>query len=280
MFCEWIWDGAIGEVHTIHAGCDSVNSALDQLAAVRAERPPVPAGLDWQQWLGPVEERPYNPAYVPGRWRRWTAFGNGTIGDWTCHVIDPVFWALDLGAPSSVLVEAKNYDPQTQGDTFPSGEIMTFEFPAHGKRTRPVTLKWFSGTETIPRPAELEPGRPGPTTGAVVMGDKGTIVYGSHGAASLRLIPEAKMRAYKRPEKTIPRVKGHLEDFYEAVKTGRKAGSDFSYGGPLTEIALLGVIGIKLAGQKLEWDAERMRFTNNKEANGLVRLPYRDGWEI
>jgi hypothetical protein len=73
-------------------------------------------------------------------------FGNGTVGDWTCHVIDPVFWALDLGAPRTIEARVKDYDPKTQGDAYPKGEITTFEFAANGKRG-PVTLVWHSGTE-------------------------------------------------------------------------------------------------------------------------------------
>ena len=66
------------------------------------------------------------------------------------------------------------------------------------------------------------------------------------------------MQAYKRPAKTIPRVEGHHADWLRAIRAGGKAGSDFSYGGPLTEIAMLGVIALKLPGTKLEWDgAER-----------------------
>ena len=112
------------------------------------------------------------------------------------------------------------------------------------------------------------------------MGDKGTIVYGSHGAGQVRLIPEAKMLGYKKPAPSIPRAKEHHADWLDAIRTGRKAGSDFSYGGPLTEIALLGVIAIKMAGTKLEWDAKRTRFTNCSEANQYVNPPYRTGWKL
>jgi hypothetical protein len=117
-------------------------------------------------------------------------------------------------------------------------------------------------------------------TGAVVLGDKGTIVYGSHGAGGVRLVPQSKMDAYKRPAKTLPRVKEHHQQWLEAIRTGTKADSDFSYGGPLTEIAMLGVIAIKMAGTKLEYDAKKMRFTNSKEANQFIKPAYRSGWSL
>jgi hypothetical protein len=117
-------------------------------------------------------------------------------------------------------------------------------------------------------------------TGAVVMGDKGTIIYGSHGAGGVRIIPDDKMDAYKRPDKTIPRAKGHHQDWLQAIRNGTRAGSDFSYGGPLTEIAMLGVIAIMMPGTKLQWDAPNMRFSNLPEANKYVNPPYRAGWSL
>jgi predicted dehydrogenase len=277
-FCEWVWDGAIGKVHTIHCGCAAVNSAIDMLPRM-SEKEEVPAGLDWDLWLGPAKERPYHSFYLPGRWRSWVPFGNGTIGDWTCHVVDPVFWALDLGAPKTIQAQVKDYDPKTQGDAFPKGDIITFEFPAQGDRG-PITLLWHSGTEKIPRAKELEPDRKPVDTGAYVYGDKGVIMYGSHGAGGVRLIPETAMKAYKRPEQKIPRAKEHHADWLQAIREGKKAGSDFSYGGPLTEIALLGVIALKMPGTKLQWDAPNMRFTNSDEANQHLNPPYRQGWSL
>ena len=278
QFCEWVWDGAIGKVHTIHAGCAAVNSGIDQLPRLK-EHHDVPPTLDWDLWLGPALERPYHPVYLPGSWRGWVPFGNGTVGDWTCHVVDPVFWALDLGAPSTIHAEVKNYDPKTQGDAFPKGEILTYDFPANAKRG-PIKMYWYTGTEKIPRPPELEQDKKAVDTGAVVIGDKGTIMYGSHGAGGVRIIPDAKMKEYPKPAPTIPRVKEHHQDWLQAIRNGTKAGSDFSYGGPLTELAMLGVIALKVPGTKLEWDAAKMRFKNNKEANQFINPPYRKGWKL
>jgi predicted dehydrogenase len=277
-FCEWVRDGAIGNVHTIHCGCAAVNSGIDQLPRM-SEKEDIPPDLDWDLWLGPAKERPYHSFYLPGRWRGWVPFGNGTIGDWTCHVVDPVFWALDLGAPKTIQAQADDYDPKTQGDAFPKGDIITFEFQAKGKRG-PITLLWHSGTKKIPQAKELEPGRKPVDTGAYIYGDKGVIMYGSHGAGGVRIIPETAMKAYTQPEKSIPRVKEHHDDWLRAIREGRKAGSDFSYGGPLTEIALLGVIALKMPGMKLEWDGPNGRFTNCEEANQHLDPPYRAGWTL
>ena len=86
------------------------------------------------------------------------------------------------------------------------------------------------------------------------------------------------MLAYQKPAKTIPRVKEHHWDWLQAIKNKTKSGSDFSYGGPLTEVALLGVIAIKMGGMKLQWDAIQGRFNNCSEANEYIHPQYRAGW--
>lgn len=277
-FCEWIWDGAIGNVTEVHACCGSVYSRIRDLPRLR-ETHAVPTELDWNLWLGPAMQRPYHPMYVPGSWRGWMPFGCGVIGDWVCHVVDPVFWALDLGAPQTVQAQAKGYDPEKHRDTFPTGTVVTYEFAAKGNRG-PVKLFWYDGEEKMPRPDDLEPGRKMPGTGAIVIGETGKITYGSHGAGSVRIFPEEKMRSYKRPPQTLPRVKGHHQDWLQAIKNGTEAGSRFDYGGPLTEIALLGIIATKMLGQKLQWDAENMRFPNCSQADQYIASPYRNDWVL
>jgi len=277
-FCEWIWDGAIGNVREIHAVSGAMLCMISRLPRLQEEHE-VPAEVDWELWLGPAQYRPYHPLYLPGSWRGWMPFGTGAMGDWVCHVIDPVFWALDLGAPTTVRAEARGYDPKKHPDTFPPGTIVEFEFPATRKRG-PVKLTWFDGVEKPPRPEELEPEQKVPGIGAIVMGDGGKIIYGSHGAGGLTIIPETKMQAYKQPPRTLPRVRDHYRDWLQAIKNGTQPGANFDYGGPLTNIALLGIIAIRMLGRKLEWDSKNMRFTNCDEANQFVNPPYRKGWTL
>jgi predicted dehydrogenase len=282
LFVEWVRDGAIGQVRTVHAGCGAFKNVycqIDKLPELK-KRPEVPKSLDWDLWLGPAEDRPYSPVFVPWNWRGWTPFGTGCIGDWVCHVVDPAFWALDLGSPESVKAEVEGYDPKKHHLCYPPATKITYTFPAKGTRG-PVTLIWYDGKNTIPRPEELEKKRRVPNTGAVVVGSKGQIMHGSHGAGGCRIIPEDAMKAYKRPEKTIPRTRGHHEDWVDAVREGRKAGSDFAeYGGPLTEVALLGMIAVWYPTQTLRWDTETMQFTNFSEANKHITPQYREGWTL
>jgi predicted dehydrogenase len=279
--CEWVWDGAIGKVTEVHAACDAFGgkySAVKELHRLK-EKHQVPKELDWDLWLGPAQERPYHPMYVPTWWRAWLPFGTGRIGDWICHVVDPAFWALDLGSPATVRAEAKGYDPNKHALVYPPATKVTYEFAAKGKRG-PVTLCWYDGEWKMPHPECLEQNRKVPGTGAILIGEAGGIMHGSHGAGGARIIPDKKMRDYKQPARKIPRVRGHHADWLDAIREGRQAGSSFDYGGQLTELALLGLIAIRFLGRKLQWDAEKMQFPNCAEANRYLNPPYRTGWTL
>jgi predicted dehydrogenase len=284
---EWLADGAIGDVTEVHAWTDRPAGAnVWSSFAVRSrpkDTPPVPKSLDWDLWLGPVPYRPYHPEYHPLKWRAWIDFGTGALGDMGCHIIDPAFWALDLGARESVQAATTHWQEDVSSETFPRASIVRYQFPARGKRP-PVKLTWYDGRLRPPIPDALEKGREIPASGAFIIGDKGCMMHDSHGADGLRIIPETKMQEYKRPEKTIPRVKGrHEDDWLRACKEGkdgRPASANFDYGGPLTEMVLLGMVAIRMKDQKLLWDTENLKLTNNDQANELLHIKYRDGWHL
>ncbi|MDA1276999.1 MAG: Gfo/Idh/MocA family oxidoreductase [Verrucomicrobia bacterium] len=278
VFREWIEDGAIGDVREVHAMCGSVYSRIDLLEAVKLGQP-VPETLNWDLWLGPAGERPYHSAYLPGNWRGWSAFGTGVIGDWTCHLVDPVFWTLDLGAPTSIEAETGDFDPVKHGETFPRASTVRYEFAARGRRPG-VKLVWHDGASKPSRPKELESNESLPGIGALVIGDKGKIIYGSHGAGRPRILSESVMDAVSKKPTRLATSPGHYTEWIESCKTGKPAGSHFDYGGPLTEIALLGAIAIRCKGEKLQWNATEMKFTNSERANGFLKPVFREGWAL
>jgi len=100
LLCEWIQDGAIGDVREVH--CWTNRPVWPQGIGRPKDTPPVPDTLDWDLWIGPSPMRPYNPAYLPFNWRAWIDFGAGALGDMGCHVMDAAFWSLKLKYPVSV----------------------------------------------------------------------------------------------------------------------------------------------------------------------------------
>ena len=284
---EWLDAGAIGQVSEVHAWTDRpVGGDPWSDFAVRArptDTPPVPDTLDWDKWIGPAAFRPYSPEYLPMKWRAWLDFGTGPLGDMGCHILDPAFWALELGPPLTIEATSTHYEPDVASETYPRASIVRYTFPARGSRP-PVKLTWYDGRLLPPMPAEMEPGRKLPGSGALLIGDKGTILHGSHGADGVRLIPETRMQAFTRPSKTLRRVtEGHEGDWIRACKEGPNGTppcSPFEYGAALTQMVLLGVLAIRMKDQRLEWDSASFRFTNNDQANGLLGIQYREGWTL
>lgn len=273
---EWMMDGAIGEVREVHAWSEKFTPGA--YLTTRRDRPkdtpPVPPTLNWNAWLGTARWRPYSPEYCPRKWRKWWEFGGGVLGDIGCHLMDGPFFALDLGAPVSVEAETAPFNDET----FPDWSVVTYRFPARGKRP-PVKMVWYDGGKRPPRPKHLEASRKTPTRGQVWVGSGNrSLMDTSEKCQSPRLIPESEMKAYAphRPAKSIPRIpKGSPhQEWVRACKGGPKPGSNFDYSGPLSETVLLGNLAIR-ARKRIEWNSERFEITNDAAANELLRASYR-----
>ena len=272
LTCEWLWGGAIGDIREVH--CWTNRPIWPQGIERPGEIQPVPDSLDWDLWLGPAPQRPYNPAYVPFKWRGFWDFGTGALGDMACHVLDPVFSALKLGYPTQVEASFT----KTNEETAPLASIIHYNFPARGDMPS-VKLHWYDGGLLPARPEEIEQGRRLPQSGTIFVGSKGKLMCGTYGE-SPRIIPEAKMKQYSRPKKTIARIDGnHEQDWARACKGGKPACSNFDYSGPLTETVVMGNLAIR-SGQKLDWDGVNMKVTNAPEANKFVHYEYRQGWTL
>jgi predicted dehydrogenase len=275
LACEWIWDGAIGDVHDVHSWTTTGARRWTNLTDRPKETPPVPAGFDWQKWLEPVPPRPYHPDYAPVRWRAWWQFGSGTIGDFACHHLDPAFWALKLDQSDCFSVEASSIG--TTVETCPAGSLIYFDFPAR-TGMGPVRITWYEGGLMPPRPVELEDGRSLGDHGILFLGTKGAILGGGW-SRSPRIIPETKMRAYQKPPQSLPRAKGHHRNWLDACKGQGRPSTHFDYAGPLTEFVLMGNVALR-AGKKLDFDWKNMNITNVSDANTFVKPHYREGWTI
>lgn len=290
---EWIADGAIGKVHDVH--CWTNRPIWPQGMPRPVDRPPVPDGLDWDLWIGPSPMRDYHPTYHPFSWRSWFDFGAGALGDMACHVMDASYTALKLGSPTSVtgyiayqVVERPRKDGKGVSrvrldykDSYPMASVIHYHFPARGKHYPALELHWYDGGILPERPEELEPDRRLPESGTIFVGDKGKLVSETY-SESPRLIPESRMKAYKQPRKTIPRIEkaNHEQNWIDACKGKGKAVSTFDYAGPFTETVLLGNLSVLYPGKKLEWDGVNLQVTNVAEANEFIKPKFREGWSL
>lgn len=271
---ELIHTGAIGkvkEVYSWQSGTPSWRKTTDRPSG----DDPIPASVHWDEWLGVAPVRPYKAEiYHPFNWRNWQAFGTGQLGDFGCHILDPVFNCLQLTAPQSVKAKA----PALNQEVWPKWSTVEYVFPGT-KYTAGESVKvtWYDGEGTTP-PRELLP-LPAdfklPTAGSVLIGEAGVLVI-PH-VAMPKLFPEEKFADYKMPE--LPK-RDHYISFADACRGEDKTTSLFSYSGPLTEAVLLGTVAIRFPEETLKWDAANLRVVNLAEANDYLTKPYRKGWEL
>jgi predicted dehydrogenase len=278
---ELVQANAVGPIREVHVwvsrawGRQSADAAkkfgdIVTVSERPKETPPVPAGLNWDLWLGPAPARPFHGVYVPGpKWYRWWDFGSGTMSDLGSHWIDLPFWALRLRAPRTI--EASG--PPPHPELAPASMTATYEYAARGDMPA-VRLTWYQGE---PKPdLWTKGGIPRWANGVLFVGARGMILsdYSRH-----LLLPEKDFANFKRPAQTIARSPGHHAEWVRACKTDLRTSADFEYSGWLTEANHLGNIAYRL-GRRLEWDAENLRCTNVKEAAPLIRRAYRKGWEL
>lgn len=270
---EWIQAGAIGKVHEVHAW--SSNPNLKSTVPPPTAGQKVPRGLDWDLWLGPAKHRPYHSDYTPLGWRYFWDFGTSKIGDMGSHNMDPAFYALDLGQPKWVEARCAWAEKSKR----PLTAVVHYQFAARGKQP-PVRLIWHEGTMPV-RPDELDPGTDlvGGGNGILFIGDKGKLMCPGW-AGTPRLIPETRMRSFKRPPETIQRVNGIYRDWIDSIKEGRKASSDWAdYSGPFMESILAGVIAMR-TGERCYMDWKNLKVTNIPDAEALIVPEYHNGWKL
>jgi predicted dehydrogenase len=265
---ELIQSGAIGSVNEVHVITDRPGKWWPQGLDKPTETQAAPASLKWDLWLGPAADRGYHSAYVPFKWRGWWDFGCGAIGDMAIHLMDPAFWALELGGP----VKVSSRGPAPNPDSAPKWMETKFEFGARGKLA-PVNVYWYEGEA---QPA-AEIAKELPMNGSLFIGDKGRIAIAHDGQP--KLLPEDKFSDFKGPEPFLPKSAGHHQQWITACKTGSRTGSNFAYAGPFTEVVLLGNVAYR-TGATIEFDPVQMKVTNVAAANQYLSKSYRKGWEI
>ncbi len=277
---ELIQSGAIGAVSEAHVWVSRAwgrqpkeeSEAAGDIVFVR-ERPekedPIPAGLDWDLWIGPAPMRPFSEVYFPWpKWyRRWD-FGNGTMSDLGSHWIDLPFWALKLDYPRTV----EAFGPPAHAEVAPASMQVDYTYGARGDMP-PVNVSWYQGANkpTIWK----EKGIPQWGDGVLFVGETGMVLsdYGRH------VVLRDGEEDPDRPDPFIPNSIGHHPEWIEACKTGDPTTCNFEYAGWLTEANHLGNVAYR-AGKKLEWDPKTMRAANAPEADQFIKREYRKGWEL
>ncbi|MBB6430422.1 Gfo/Idh/MocA family protein [Algisphaera agarilytica] len=273
---EVIRQGAIGKIESIHMFSDKAWGD-NQPRPARVDA--VPATLDWDLWCGGAPKPEYlgQGYYHPGNWRRRLDYGCGTLGDMGCHIFNPMFRVLDAKPPIRVVSLG---DPATEHNWGENGRY-TYTFRGNGLTSgKTLEVHWHGGSHRVPEELRKALGRHGdymPKQGSLFVGTDGMVLK-PHQRKPM-LFPQSQFDDFVFPELD---QRDHYVDFVSAASGAAvRPIADFAdYGGPLTEVVLLGMLSSRFPGQDLEWDADSLRVTNLEQANTYIKRPNRSGWEV
>ena len=269
-----VHDGLIGKVNEVHSWQGGSPSWPRNI-----ERPsksdPVPPHVAWDLWQGVAQRRPFvSGLYHPFNWRGWQAYGTGQLGDFGCHILDPVFKALGLTAPVEVTSDAPSLLPETWTER----ATVYYKFPGT-ERTSGDTLNltWYDAVGARPPQEAIKhvpASHPLPNAGSALIGEKGTLIIPHVAMPQLFLSGAGAVSE-------VPVVEGvdHYVQWADACRGVGNTTSSFDYAGPLTESVLLGTVGIRFPGEKLQWNADQLKITNSAEAQTYITKEYVKGWE-
>lgn len=267
---ELIRGGAIGDVRRVHVWVN-VGGHYSGKKFQPADR--APEHLDWDLWLGPASKRPYSEGVHPFAWRGFYEYGNGRLGDFGCHYIDLVHWALDLRYPTRVHARG----PEPDDVSTPEWLVVDYDYPSRSEAP-PVHLTWHGNLKPDIL-KELKDGDGKPVewgSGQLFIGTKGMIIsnYGKH-----MLLPTDRFANYTRPEPSIPESPGHHQEWLNGIRNGVQPTCHFDYAVPLTETVLLGAVSYR-SGDIVNYDSATGAIPNSKRASALLHKEYREGWTL
>ncbi len=271
-----IQDGVIGKVKEVRSWCAATGHGKSGYMDRPTHPIAPPETVKWDLWVGVAPMRPYGDVkcYHPWGWRDWQDFGNGALGDFGCHIFDPVFTALNItGAPTDFTAHHTGMNDEV----WPAQTNVKYTFPGTEYTSdRSIKISWDDGGSL---PSVSGTGIPGsvalPRSGSIFIGENGSLVLPHVGAMSIYVGGKA---SDKKPP--VLESLNHYHGWVDGCLSGKQPSDGFEYGGALTEAVLLGNIAIRYRGKKLQWNGDAMEITNNKDANKWLSRKNRDGWKM
>ncbi|HET8547495.1 MAG TPA: Gfo/Idh/MocA family oxidoreductase [Bryobacteraceae bacterium] len=284
-----VQEGRIGRVH--FAQCWNHTGAADPKGMGFPKDTAPPADLDWDMWLGPAPKTPYNPARR--NFRVWWDYAGGELTNWCVHLIDIVHWATGLDRPLTVASSGGKYHIRDCREC-PDTQEVIWEYPELLVRYSTMVHNSFGPNG--------DPGnKPFGSYGIMLQGTDGTLIIDR---AGYQITPQMKGHAepvsqawreafddltgigmYYTSTATAERGTTsvqhmpHVRNFVDCMKSRQTPAADIETGHRSTAACLIGNIALQ-TGQKLQWNAQRERFTNNDAANERLWRRYRRPWQL
>jgi len=261
--CELIRNGRIGKVHTV------IGANYPSPWECRLPAQPLPPGLDWDRWCGPVDPVAFhNDLYAPRAnpgWLSFRPFSGGEMTGWGSHGLDQIHWALgmDESGPAEIWVEGDKFDPPVYGEPAPRSVGDT-------RCNRPMIFYRYADGPVV----KLDNG---PGGGAIFVGERGRITIDRGRVDSDP--PEIAKEPIKDSDIHLYKSDDHMRNWIECIKSRKACVADVEIGHRSATVCHLGNIARRL-GRKLKWDAKKEVFVGDDEANTYLDRPRRKGYEL
>lgn len=253
--CELIRNGRIGKVHTVTVNCPR--------GQITGEHPvmPVPAGFDYDMWLGPAPYKPYTYDRCEDGWYYISDYQpSGFIAGWGVHPLDLVQWALGTEYTGPSEIEGKGRFPDAGLYDTPYTWLIKYKYAdatqikfVNNDKDNDEMLVHFEGTD-----------------GWI------DITY----LRGIDAFPKSLLTSVIAPNEVhLKKCTDDNADFLRCVKTRAKTISPIEPAHRATSICYLGYISIVL-NRKLKWDPEKETFPNDDEANKMLSRPMRSPWHL
>lgn len=273
--------GRIGKISRVHSWVGTTGHGKSGHISRPKETPPVPDHIAWDNWIGVAPMRPYADSkeriYHPWGWRDWQDFGNGALGDFGCHILDPVYTALQITGPSDDIQCGEHTG--MNDEVWPAQNVIHFTVPGtEYTAVEKLKITWYDGGRQPGTKGTHVPSyRALPRSGSLFVGETGTMVLPHVGAPTVFLEGQSEPDA-----SALVKAEGgnHYHGWVDGCLSGEQPSDGFDYGALLTEAVLLGNIAVRYRGKTLQWDSENLKITNLEEANRWISRDYREGWKI
>jgi predicted dehydrogenase len=260
----YVYSGKLGKIRTVRAW--SYQGWMKSVPVIPDE--PVPAGVDYNFWLGPAPERPFNRNRFHFNFRWFWDYAGGMMTDWGVHILDYALYGMKVSQPKSVMAMGGKYAYPEDACETPDTLQALYEFDG-------FTLLWDHGIG-------IDGGYYGRSHGVGFVGNNGTLVVDREG---WEVIPEKENNKDKIERVGLQKAKGnglenHMKNFIDCIHDRSLVPhANIDVGANIARVANLGNIAYK-TGRRLYWNADSSLFENDEQANALLKARYREPWEL
>jgi len=258
--------GELGKITAVRNFC-TMNDNSEGLGNPPDSEPP--AGLDWDMWLGPAPQVPYNIGrFRDGMHRYFKDYVDSWLHELGPHIVDLPFWALDLGHPTAISAAGGRFATESMADVPDTLEV-TWEFPE-------MVMTWSMEQANAFNFGVGKPGG-GRRLGIVFQGKEGTLLA-NYGLCQVFDAAGNEVAGKEYPV-AAPPSPGHEREFINSIKTREECSCSFARHLPMHTALNLAHLSLEL-GRKLRWDPEKWEVTGDPEATAMLTPHYRAPWKL